>query len=1002
VADYFPGMKRKIRQLYAFAVLMALLTPAFGPLSTQAAVTEGWVHRYNNVVSNSWDWGAKMVRDPVGNAVVSGTSESDMATLKYSGNNGSVLWQRRFSGEGGTRARALAADSSGNVVVTATSFHATIDEFGHTRHDVDFYTAKYAAMDGSLLWEKHHSGAEDGNIVSHAIAIDTSGNVIVIVTEATFASFSYIAKYAVADGALLWEKQFDVNMVLNAVTVDGRGNVVVTGSSNYDDGITALYTAKYASMDGATLWEKNLNELVEGASGAGQALAIDGTGNVVVSYSTRGKFGLYRTDYTAKYGGTDGVLIWKKRFATADDAAEKTAGVSAVALDGNGNAVVTGISEDGDGSNGIYYTAKYAATDGALLWEKRYFQTVDFSVNFFTPGWAVGVDSRGNVVVTGLSNNGAGGLYTAKYAANDGALLWEKHSQVAPVRTDSWLSPYSVALDERDDLVVAGTSFNGRNADFFAAKYAATDGAQLWDQRYDGNPVNYADLPAAVAVDGLGDVLVTGNSRNEKGESDIYTAKYAAADGALLWEQRHDDGYDYATAMAVDGTGNVVVTGSTYNAFGIAPNLNFYTAKYAATDGTLLWERRYNGPAKLNDSAVAVAVDGRGNVVITGSSGKSTEPGLNELDELYTAKYAAADGALLWEKRYHGPANRNDFAVAVAVDANSNVIVTGTSATSGSNSTGFINDYYTAKYAAEDGALIWAKRYNGPANRDDFPTALSVDADGNVVVTGYSARTGSLNSGFFYDYCTVKYSAMDGTLLWEKRYHGPADGSDGARSVAVDRKGNVIVTGSSIGGAGGTEFYTAKYATADGALLWEKRYHSPTGLGDRPAAVRVDGDGNVVVTGSSATSGSNNDDFINDYYTAKYAAADGALLWEKRYDGGGKMDDYPAGLALGPNGIVVVAGSSAGRPNASGYAGYDYGTVVYQESPPPISIDLVSTGIRIRFTGILGRRYITERAAVVTGPWSTLATTTAPSNGVIEYLDADRPVNASFYRTREP
>ena len=39
-----------------------------------------------------------------------------------------------------------------------------------------------------------------------------------------------------------------------------------------------------------------------------------------------------------------------------------------------------------------------------------------------------------------------------------------------------------------------------------------------------------------------------------------YTAKYAAANGALLWENRHNGGYE-AMAMAVDGSGNVVVTG---------------------------------------------------------------------------------------------------------------------------------------------------------------------------------------------------------------------------------------------------------------------------------------------------------------------------------------------------------------------------------------------------------------------------------------------------------
>ena len=45
--------------------------------------------------------------------------------------------------------------------------------------------------------------------------------------------------------------------------------------------------------------------------------------------------------------------------------------------------------------------------------------------------------------------------------------------------------------------------------------------------------------------------------------------------------------------MAVDGSGNVVVTGSSYTS---AFNADYYTAKYAAADGALLWQQRYNGP----------------------------------------------------------------------------------------------------------------------------------------------------------------------------------------------------------------------------------------------------------------------------------------------------------------------------------------------------------------------------------------------------------------------
>ena len=64
-----------------------------------------------------------------------------------------------------------------------------------------------------------------------------------------------------------------------------------------------------------------------------------------------------------------------------------------------------------------------------------------------------------------------------------------------------------------------------------------------------------------------------------------------------------------------------------------------------------------------------------------------------------------------------------------------------------------------------------------------------------------------------------------------------------------------------------------KYAAADGALLWEKRIAYAY-----PAALVVDGYGNAIVTGWSS-------DGSNSFYTAKLAAADGALLWEKHYSG---------------------------------------------------------------------------------------------------------------------
>src|SRR6185295_4436470 len=147
-----------------------------------------------------------------------------------------------------------------------------------------------------------------------------------------------------------------------------------------------------------------------------------------------------------------------------------------------------------------------------------------------------------------------------------------------------------------------------------------------------------------------------------------------------------------------------------------------------------------------------------------------------------------------------------------AVDNRGNVVVTGASVNVSGNS-----DYYTAKYAAADGALLWEHRYDGPGKDVDYAYAVAVDANGNAVVTGVSLAVYN-GSGEFY---TVKYAAANGALLWEKR--GPVGDP---RALALDHGGNVVVTGSSAGNGHG-EYYTAKYAAADGALLWERRYHGP-------------------------------------------------------------------------------------------------------------------------------------------------------------------------------
>jgi hypothetical protein len=77
-------------------------------------------------------------------------------------------------------------------------------------------------------------------------------------------------------------------------------------------------------------------------------------------------------------------------------------------------------------------------------------------------------------------------------------------------------------------------------------------------------------------------------------------------------------------------------------------------------------------------------------------------------------------------------------------------------------------------------------------------------------------------------------------------------------------------------------------------------------------------------------------------------------------------------------------------------------TFIPVPEPGAVSLDLISTGVRLRFNGVPGRGYNFERAPAVTGPWSTINTQTAPASGLFEYLDTNASAIGAFYRMREP
>jgi uncharacterized delta-60 repeat protein len=438
---------------------------------------------------------------------------------------------------------------------------------------------------------------------------------------------------------------------------------------------------------------------------------------------------------------------------------------------------------------------------------------------------------------------------------------------------------------------------------------ASAQSTQAWAARYDG-PAHGADLARRMAVDAAGNVHVTGQSTGSGTFDDFATIKYGA-DGGVLWTARHDgpaSGYDRGTALALDGDGNVLVTGFTK---GVSTGEDITTLKYDA-GGNLLWVRNQDGGMLGLDRSYALAVDAAGNVHVTGWSLGSGPPA--SFDFL-TLKYDPA-GTLLWTARYNGPGNNSDTPMCIAVDGSGNVFVAGHG-----TGVGTVYDYTVVKYDP-NGNDLWVATYNGTGNSSDYVNGLVVDAAGNAYVTGASWGWPTTE-----DYVTIKYTA-NGSLAWLARWDGGTMTDDWGQAVALDAQGNVFVTGHSRGLGSGPahDYLTLKYSQ-QGALLWEERWHGPPDGDEKCWSLAVDAAGNAWVTGKSPGVGT-----LNDCVTLQYDPA-GALLQELRYDGPASGDDEGAAVVLDAAGNAYVTGASTGSGT-----GMDYVTIRY--APPSAWTDL--------------------------------------------------------------
>lgn len=551
------------------------------------------------------------------------------------------------------------------------------------------------------------------------------------------------------------------------------------------------------------------------------------------------------------------------------------------------------------------------------------------------------VDSMGNVIITGyrnLAGDTNDDYYTVKFNADGSGVVWRASYDKAGGSDQAM----AVAVDSNNDVIVTGYVWNGTNKDIHTIKYSGATGAVLWQHTFNG-AANGNDIGTAVSVDSLNNVYVGGSSQNGAGNDDYLVMKFSPngpnPDNTPVWQVTYNgpaNGIDQLTSLSA-GTDGVAATGESWN----GASFDMTTVKYDFS-GAKLWERRYSSGSANTCIGKQVEMDAAGNVVVGGSASNGID------QDIYTVKYNGATGAIIWSKTYNGA--YDDEPNGLIIDAAGDVYITGYTWTLAGT-----NDFYTARYNGDTGALVWQQLFDsGNGNTDvAIATGIGVDPSGDVFVTGYTVAAGN------YDFQTIKYKKDNGNQLWQQSFNGAANKNDRPVGIWITSTGDVLVTGWSDSGANDLDFYVIKYDP--GAL------NPPTELTAAPLSNTsiqlswTDNSGNedgfkierklgefgtyapIATVGANVTTYTDPGLTANNYYyyrVRSYSAANGdshysneahALTvvvnflppaWSYLYNNPDNMDDFTNAIAVGPDNNPVVTGYSL-----RAVGGFDYYTV---------------------------------------------------------------------------
>jgi len=373
--------------------------------------------------------------------------------------------------------------------------------------------------------------------------------------------------------------------------------------------------------------------------------------------------------------------------------------------------------------------AKFSSTGSELLWSTF----LGGASNDY--GYAIALDADGNAVVTGATRstdfpttpgafdpsfNGSSNenAFVAKLSSDGSALLWSTF-------LGRYAAAYAVALDVTEGPVLAGmtssslfpttagaydTAHNG-GRDVFVAKFSSTGSELIWSTFLGGTT---DDWGLALALDSSGDPVFAGYTWSSNfpttagafdqtwngANTDAFVARLSSTGSELLWStylggSSTDDGY----ALALDAAGNPIVTGRTASAnFPTTPgafdtdhddSYDVFVTKLSGTGSELLWSTFLGGSSA--EEGRAILVDPTGNPVLTGFTSSNDFPatpdafdtGHNLSNDAFVVRLSDTGSELLHGTFLGG--SSIDSGNALALDASRRAVVAGQTQTTTTN-----------------------------------------------------------------------------------------------------------------------------------------------------------------------------------------------------------------------------------------------------------------------------------------------------------------------------